>query len=126
MSLKELKTELFSLSPDEKVEVIQILAESLPEKWPGIDRAIQILEQSIAEKWSGITKTPGVMGGDACIRNTRIPVWLLVNYRRLGATDVDLLQDYPDLSAADLVNAFNYADAHLDEMEIAIRRQKEA
>jgi uncharacterized protein (DUF433 family) len=25
-----------------------------------------------------ITKTPGICGGDACVRGTRIPVWLLL------------------------------------------------
>ena len=76
--------------------------------------------------WSEIQKTPDVMGGEACIRNTRIPVWLLVSYRRQGATDAHILKGHPDLSAADLVNAFSYADAHFDEIETAIREQEEA
>lgn len=123
MNLEELEVELGALTDDEKVQIIQILVESLPEKCPGIDRATQLLEKNLTESWSGITKTPGVMGGDACIKNTRIPVWLLVYYRRLGASDVELLQDYPNLSAANLVNAFKYADAHPDEIEMAIREQ---
>ena len=64
----------------------------------------------------GITKTPGVCGGDACIAQTRIPVWLLVEYRRLGISEAQLLEDYPHLSAADLVNAWAYADAHPAEI----------
>lgn len=40
---------------------------------------------------SWIQKTPGICGGDACIRKTRIPVWTLVAARRLGASDADLL-----------------------------------
>ena len=75
---------------------------------------------------SEIQNTPGVMGGEACIRKTRIPVWLLVSYRRQGATDPDILKGHPDLSAADLVNAFSYADTHFDEIEAAIREQEEA
>ena len=34
-----------------------------------------------------IQHTPGVCGGNACIRNTRIPVWTLVSLRSQGATD---------------------------------------
>lgn len=75
---------------------------------------------------SGIQKTPGVMGGEACIRQTRIPVWLLISDRRQGASDARILEGHPDLSAADLVNAFNYADARFDEIETAIREQEEA
>ena len=68
-----------------------------------------------------IQKTPGVIGGEACIRQTRIPVWLLISYRREGASDAHILEGHPDLSAADLVNAFSYADAHFDEIETVIR-----
>ena len=74
---------------------------------------------------SGIQKTPGVMGGEACIRQTRIPVWLLVSYRCQGASDAHILEGHPDLSAADLVNAFSYADTHFDEIETAIREQED-
>lgn len=66
------------------------------------------------------------MGGEACIRQTRIPVWLLISYRREGASDAHILEGHPDLSAADLVNAFSYADAHFDEIETVIREQEEA
>jgi uncharacterized protein (DUF433 family) len=72
-----------------------------------------------------ITKTPGVCGGDACIRGHRIPVWVLVNYRRLGGGDAVLLRDYPSLTAADLEAAWEYAGAHAEEIERAIRENEE-
>ncbi len=68
----------------------------------------------------GITKTPGVCDGEACIAGTRIAVWLLVEARRLGITEAQLLQDYPHISAADLANAWIYADAYPEEIEAAI------
>lgn len=108
MTLKELEEKLISLTPDEKFQAIQILSQSLHDRWPGIE------------------KTPGLMGGDACIRHTRIPVWLLVSYRLDGASDAKILQGHPDLNATDLVNTFAYADAHAEEIEIAIREQEEA
>ncbi|HBK99265.1 MAG TPA: hypothetical protein DD001_19055 [Microcoleaceae bacterium UBA10368] len=49
--------------------------------------AISILTQSVKNSGRPIAKTPGVMGGDACIDKTRIPVWLLASYRNDGATD---------------------------------------
>jgi uncharacterized protein (DUF433 family) len=79
-----------------------------------------------ANTWAGIRKTPNVMGGDACIRETRIPVWLLVSYRRLGLSEAKLLENYPDLSATDLANAWNYAETYPDEIELAIQQQDEA
>jgi uncharacterized protein (DUF433 family) len=66
-----------------------------------------------------------VMGGEACIRDTRIPVWLLVSYSRLGLSEAKLLDNYPTLTANDLVNAWSYASANPDEIERAIDRQDE-
>ena len=74
-------------------------------------------EQVMAQFRRGISKTPGVCGGAACIDSTRIPVWLLVEYRRNGAPESQILTAYPALTAADLVNAWAYADAHLAEIE---------
>ena len=47
-------------------------------------------------------------------------------FRRLGISEAELLEDYPTLRAADLANAWAYAEAYSDEIEIAIREQEEA
>jgi uncharacterized protein (DUF433 family) len=73
---------------------------------------------------SRIWKRPDICGGDACIRDHRIPVWVLVNYRRLGATDAELLKDYPDLTPADLQAAWEYAAANAGEIDTAIRENE--
>ena len=73
-----------------------------------------------------IKKTPGVCGGDACIGNTRIPVWTLVSYRTLGASDAQLLENYPTLNQADLDAAWGYYDQNRPEIETAIRENDEA
>jgi uncharacterized protein (DUF433 family) len=72
-----------------------------------------------------ITKTPGVCGGAACIRGHRIPVWVLVGYRLLNKTDAELLRAYPSLTPADLQAAWEYAAAHPDEIERAIRENED-
>ncbi len=72
-----------------------------------------------------ITKRPDRCGGDACIRDLRIPVWAVVNYQRSGATDAEILQAYPSLRPSDLAAAYAYADAHRSEIEMAIRRNEE-
>ena len=74
----------------------------------------------------GIEKTTNVCGGDACIARTRVPVWVLEQARRLGATETDLLADYPSLTAADLTAAWAYVGAHRREVESAIRANEEA
>lgn len=108
LPLHEMEQQLAQLSRPEKAHLIRRLAIDLGEAWPGIER------------------TPGVAGGDACVVRTRIPVWTLDNYRRLGWTEAQLLDNFPALRAADLVNAWAYAAAHLDEIEQAIRENEGA
>ena len=108
MKLKELEPQLTDLTRAEKAQIVQSLV------------------RDIANVWPGIQKTPGVTGGDACIVRTRIPVWVLENYRRLGWTEAQILDNYPTLRAVDLVNAWAYADAHRDEIDQAIRNNEEA
>jgi uncharacterized protein (DUF433 family) len=82
-------------------------------------------KQAAVRPIPGIEKTPGVCGGDPCIRQTRIPVWLLEQLRRLGASEADLLEDYPCLQAKDLTNAWAYVAAHADEIERQIVENEE-
>jgi len=67
-------------------------------------------------KGKEITKTAGVCGGSACIAGTRIAVWLLVEAQQMGITEAQLLQDYPHITAADLVNAWAYSIAYPQEI----------
>ncbi|MEO1400460.1 MAG: DUF433 domain-containing protein [Cyanobacteria bacterium J06635_1] len=108
MTTQELERQLLSLSPDDQLA------------------AIRVLLQAMSEPARGITKTPGVMGGDACIAKTRIPVWLLVSYRQQGMSDGQILEGYPDLTATDLVEAWAYAKVHTDEIVAALKAQEDA
>ena len=74
----------------------------------------------------GIERTPGVCGGNPCIRQTRIPVWSLEQARRLGMTEGEILEDHPTLRAEDLVHAWAYVAAHRDEIDRQIRENEDA
>ena len=68
-----------------------------------------------------IRHTPGVCGGEACIRMTRIAVWMLEEARRARVSDEDLLVDYPELTREDLEAAWHCVSTHPEEIENAIR-----
>jgi len=73
-----------------------------------------------------INKTPGVIGGSACIGLRRIAVWMLVEARREGYTDEELLQAYePPLTPEELAAAWRYAEQHPEEIETDIRENQE-
>jgi uncharacterized protein (DUF433 family) len=74
-----------------------------------------------------IRKTPNVLGGDACIRNTRIAVWMIVRARQLGLSDEQIRTRYrPPLTEADLAAAFAYYESHRDEVDRAIHENEVA
>lgn len=73
-----------------------------------------------------IRHTPGVCGGEACLGDSRIAVWMLEDARRAGVSDAGLLQDYPSLTARELAEAWTYVEAHAEEIEHAIQTNREA
>ncbi|MBI4568291.1 MAG: DUF433 domain-containing protein [Planctomycetes bacterium] len=72
-----------------------------------------------------IRKRPGVCGGSACIRDTRITVRGLVEYRRLGLTDDQILGSVQGLTRKDLAAAWKYFARHEQEIERDIRENDE-
>jgi uncharacterized protein (DUF433 family) len=56
-----------------------------------------------------VTFDPNIMGGRACIRGMRIPVSAIVGQIACGASVDDVIASYPDLDAADIREALEYA-----------------
>jgi uncharacterized protein (DUF433 family) len=58
---------------------------------------------------SRITIEPGKRSGQPCIRGLRITVWDVLGWLAAGATEEQILADYPELEAADFHAVFEYA-----------------
>ena len=56
-----------------------------------------------------ITFDPKILAGRACIRGLRIPVSVVVSQVAHGASQAEILSDYPDLEAEDVRQAMEYA-----------------
>ncbi|MBE9164698.1 MULTISPECIES: DUF433 domain-containing protein [Microcoleaceae] len=65
-----------------------------------------------------IHKTPGICGGAAGIRDTRIPVGTIIAYQQQGATEAELLYNYPGITLQDLQAVANYYDRNREEIEL--------
>jgi len=74
---------------------------------------------------TGIEKDPRICGGDARIRQTRIPVWTLERMRQLGVNDGEIRDCFPGLTTSDLATAWDYVKAHREEIERAIKANEE-
>jgi uncharacterized protein (DUF433 family) len=98
-TLQKAEQLLAEMTPEEKIQLLQWIARDLGGAPPGV------------------VSTSGVCGGHPRIIGTRIPVWVLVQYRQLGASEADLLSAYPTLRAEDLANAWASYRVHQDEVE---------
>ncbi len=78
---------------------------------------LQWIARDLGNAFPGIESTPRICGGEPRIVRTRIPIWVLVQFRKLGASEADLLQSYPTLRAEDLTNAWAYYRSHRREIE---------
>jgi uncharacterized protein (DUF433 family) len=87
---------------------------------------LQWVVRDLGDAYPGIDSNPGVCGGEPCIVRTRIPVWVLIQAKRLGTSEADLLRSYPTLRAEDLTNAWAYYRSHSNEIEQQIRENEEA
>jgi uncharacterized protein (DUF433 family) len=145
LTLDQLISEATALPDAAKAILIDKIVESMTTQ---IDREILIegvkkAQERIAEIDSGavqtiprdialakvrqlIEKTPGVVGGDACIRGTRIPVWELVEYRQLGASTSKIIEAYPQLTELDLQAAWDYYRSFSNEIAAAIAANEAA
>jgi uncharacterized protein (DUF433 family) len=75
---------------------------------------------------SWITRRSHPDGVEACIRDTNINVWGLVQRRKHGLADDRILASVQGLTPADLEAAWGYWAEHSEEIEEAIRRNAEA
>jgi uncharacterized protein (DUF433 family) len=58
---------------------------------------------------SRITIEPGKRSGQPCIRGLRITVWDVLGWLAAGATQEQILEDYPDLEPQDFPAVFDFA-----------------
>ena len=63
----------------------------------------------MAFKLDRITFASDIMGGQACIRDIRVPVSLIINMLANGASFSDVLEDYEYLEEEDIKQALRYA-----------------
>lgn len=72
--------------------------------------------------WTRITFDPQVMGGRACIRGMRVTAAMILGLLAAGRTTAEVLQAYPYLEEADILEALAYAAWRLEESDTPLRR----
>ena len=67
-----------------------------------------------------ITVEPEKMGGVPCIRGLRIPVATVVGLFAEGASESEILTDYPELQSEDVREALRYAAEAVTERQLPL------
>lgn len=70
-----------------------------------------------------IVRVQGVCGGSPIIEGTRLSVRLMVGWVRLGMTVEQILDDYPELTQAQVEDALAYYKDHSEEIEAEFAEQ---
>jgi len=65
-----------------------------------------------------ITIDPNQMGGLPCIRGLRIPVSTVLGQLAAARTQEEILADFPDLEAEDILAALSFGAAAVQEREL--------
>ncbi len=100
-----------SLGPREKLDLLKAVF------------ADTFVQESANE---GIEKTVDVCGGSARIKNTRIPVWSIVEAKKMNFGDDRILASYPAISLIDIENALVYYARNRKEVELDLVENNEA
>ena len=56
-----------------------------------------------------IISNPKILHGKACIKGTRIPVYLVLDLLASGMTANEIIDEYPDLTEEDITACIKYA-----------------
>ena len=74
-----------------------------------------------------ISRTPGVCGGKPCIAGTRIRVLdIYVLHELQGKGPDEIIQDFPQLTMADIFASLTYLWDHRDEIVESLREEQAA
>jgi len=72
-----------------------------------------------------VEKKPGVCGGKAVIKGTRIPVWLIFKRYRAGEPPEEIQTAYPHLSLPQILDAIGYALDNIEGIKADIEENAE-
>ena len=64
-----------------------------------------------------ISKKKGVCGGRSIIEGTRVPVWSIIKWHKLGVSIEEIIREFPLLAPSQIHDAFSYYYDNQKEIE---------
>lgn len=72
-----------------------------------------------------ITRKKGVCGGRSIIEGTRIPIWSIIKWYKIGMSIEEILRGFPHLTPSQVYDAFSYYYDNQAEIEMDIAENEE-
>lgn len=80
---------------------------------------LQPMQDMLLKRYSALFKAqesvvadPDIMGGELCMKGTRMPVYMVAAMEKAGTSIEDMIQNYPSLTPELIKNARIFADAY--------------
>ena len=64
-----------------------------------------------------ISKQKGICGGRSVIEGTRIPIWSIIKWYKVGMSVEDIIREFPQLTPSQVHDAFSYYYDNQEEVE---------
>lgn len=64
-----------------------------------------------------VSHKKGICGGRSIIEGTRIPVWSIIKWYKLGMSVEDIMREFPQLTPSQVHDAFSYYYDNQGEIE---------
>lgn len=64
-----------------------------------------------------VTSNKSICGGAPSIDGTRIPVWSIIKWYKIGMSIEEIMNEFPQLMPAQIHDAFSYYYDHQNEIE---------
>ena len=64
-----------------------------------------------------VSRKKGICGGRSVVDGTRIPVWSIIKWYKLGMALEEIIREFPQLSPSQLHGAFSYYYDNQEEIE---------
>ncbi len=64
-----------------------------------------------------VSSKKGVCGGRSIIKGTRIPVWSIIKWYKLGLSVEEIMREFPQLTPAQIHDAFSFYYDNPEEIE---------
>ena len=71
------------------------------------------------------TLKKGVCGGRSIIEGTRIPVWSIIRWYKVGMSVEEIMREFPQLTPSQVHDAFSYYYDNQKEIEVDISENED-